>query len=187
MVVSAISHSSLHQPHCLPSIEEPWGHNGGGCRPSDSFGHKPPGIAQVNMVPYAIQEKIRLLPNLWGKEKATYIYSHFRNQFLSLPWFLTTAYPTNMDCKSSFWTLVIIPVCQTWSSKRAISLPVISQRKWQFLRAHQWMVFTLWNYFSHNEQSFGKVYLLQCSDAIFPLSLWKKKPAHFVEKEGGQD
>lgn len=39
------------------------------------------------------------------REKATYTYSHFRNQFLSLPWFLTTAYPTNTDCKRSFQTL----------------------------------------------------------------------------------
>lgn len=68
------------------------------------------------------------------------------------------------------------------------TVPVISQRKWQLLKACQQMVSTLWNYFTCNEQTTGKVYLplLRC---YFPLSLWmkEKKSSRFTEKEGGQD
>lgn len=65
----------------------------GGCGPPDSFGNKPPGIAQVNMVSHTIQEKIRLRPSKFEREKAIYTWSYscFRNQFVTLPWFLTTA------------------------------------------------------------------------------------------------
>jgi len=57
LILHLISHILI-----LPPLKSNGVNMEGDCGPLDSFGHKPSGTAQFNMVPRTIQKKIRLAP-----------------------------------------------------------------------------------------------------------------------------
>lgn len=125
---------------------------------------------------------------IWDQEQATYTwsYSHFRNQSLSCP---------------NFWQqpslssqLVKVVLKSVFNNPYVSNLELRGIHYLQPLRGcdNFWKHIKKWFLYCEtisHAMNFGKVYLPQHSDAISPCASErkKKKPAHFIQKEGSQE